>query len=126
MLICLVDISFFLSLFNCNRIETHFPLVKPFIIFFYWKQQKIMKFFLQIVFHLISRQRDRFMYIRNKNGPNLVPWGTYALTSAKEEDLPLDSSLLSVFQKIITASKVSKYGFFSGPCFPVFSMNTEI
>ena len=85
-----------------------------------------MTFFLQIVFHLISRQRDRFMYIRNKNGLTLEPWGTYASTSAKEEDLPLDSCLLSVSQKIITASKVSKYGFFPGPCFPVFGKNTKI
>ena len=40
-----------------------------------------------------------FMYIRNRNWPNVEPSGTYALTSAKEEDCPLSTTLCFLFLK---------------------------
>ena len=40
-----------------------------------------------------------FMYIRNKTGPNVEPWGTHALTPTKEEACPLSTILCFLFVK---------------------------
>ena len=77
---------YFLGLLNWIRIETHYPLVSPLINFYYvtiyficWclhcKQQKIMKCHLQIVLHLISRQRGRvFPCFTQCDVFHLLPW----------------------------------------------------
>ena len=42
-----------------------------------------------------------FMYIRNRSGPNVEPWGTHASTSASEEACPLSTTSCFLFLKKI-------------------------
>ena len=76
---------YFLGLLNWIRIETHYPLVNPLIIFYYvtiyficWClhcKQQTMKCHLQIVLHLISRQWDRvFPCFTQCDVFHLLPW----------------------------------------------------
>ena len=40
-----------------------------------------------------------FLYIKNRSGPTMEPWGTPALRSAQEEVCPLRSTLCLLFLK---------------------------
>ena len=40
-----------------------------------------------------------FMFFRNRNGPNVEPWGTHALTSANEEVCRLSTTFCFLFLK---------------------------
>ena len=40
-----------------------------------------------------------FIYIKNKGGPSMEPWGTPAVTSAQKEDCPLRTTLCYPFLK---------------------------
>ena len=39
------------------------------------------------------------IYIKNRSGPSMEPWGTPAVTSAQEEDCPLSTALCLLFLK---------------------------
>ena len=40
-----------------------------------------------------------FIYIKNRSGPSMEPWGTPALTSAQEEVCPLRNTFCFLFLK---------------------------
>ena len=56
-------------------------------------------------------------------------WRSLSLTDASCESLTnilINKLIVDIFLQIFTAWKVSKYGVFSGPYFPVLELNTEI
>ena len=51
---------------------------------------------------------ESFIYIRNRSGPNVEPWGTHTSTSAKEEACLLSTTLCYLFLEKLILHRILK------------------
>ena len=102
-----------LNLLDRVRVEAHFPLERPFVSFMSFRS--LLRSVAVLSGSLAVENRDMspannlelhwrlsdksVMYIRNKSGPNIDPWGTPALIVAQDELWPLRISLCFLFLK---------------------------